>query len=201
MKVKLSDFIAELTSNNLPNQATYIFFPKKPFTILRELSNISDIEITSFIREEFLNNNYFDKELSLSQNIEFHCMISAISKNVFLENNYLSHEYDKYAQKGFKKVPKTIWEKFEIFLFLEINEVCLIEKPNFFKSINLFSEIQKEYVMKSLENKRIYYFSNNSNIVNTKEYFDLFLLIDNKAYKIFKNPGPFMSEAKLIEQK
>tara|TARA_B100000900_G_C20586194_1_gene719677 strand:- start:1548 stop:2153 length:606 start_codon:yes stop_codon:yes gene_type:complete len=199
MKVKLSDLVSDLTSSNSPNRSNFIFSPKRPFNISRELSKISDIEVTSFIREESLNNNYFDKVLSLSQNVNFHCMISGINKKMFLQNNYLSDDYEDYRLKGFKKIPRNIWEKFEILLFLEINKVCLIEKPNFFKLINSFTDIQIDAVKKRLESKKLFFFSNNSNIVNIKEYFDLFLLIEDKAYRIFKNPGPFMNEAKKVE--
>jgi hypothetical protein len=125
-------------------------------------------------------------------------MISDINKKMFLQDNYLNDDYEDYGLKGFKKIPRNIWEKFEILLFLEINKVCLIERPNFFKLINSFNDIQIDAVKKSLESKKIFFFSNNSNIVNIKEYFDLFLLIEDKAYKIFKNPGPFMNEAKKV---
>ena len=201
MKIKISDFITELTLNNSSNRANFIFFPKKPLEVMKELAKISDININSFIREECLDNNYFDKGLSLLQNIKFHCMISGKNQDEFLENNSLSKQYKDYSLKGFKKIPKSIWEMFEILLFLELNKVCLIEKQTFFKLINSFDEIQKLRAYKSIENKQLFFFSNNSNVVNIKEYFDLFLLINDKAYKIFKNAGPFMSEAKQIEQK
>ncbi len=201
MKIKASDFISELTSDSSSNKSYFIFFPRKPLVVLKELSKISDNNITSFIREEWLNANYFDKDLSLSQNIKFHCQISGKNQDEFLKNNFLYYEFENHNYNGFKKIPKIIWEKFEILLFLEINKVCLIEKPNFFKLISSFSDSQIKHVNESLKSKNIFFFSNNFNITKIKEYFNLFLLIDDKAYKIFDRPGLFMREARQIEEK
>ena len=72
MRVRASDFISELASDSPLCRAYFIFFPRKPLLVMKELSRISNNKITSFIREEWLNAKYFDKDLSLSQNIKFH---------------------------------------------------------------------------------------------------------------------------------
>lgn len=117
---------------------------QKQNTLIYVLSNdsikISNKEINAYLNEctygfekyiiENFNRNYLNKNLTLSQNLEFHFNIANISLHGFLHKHNLVKIYSAHKNTLCKDISKKNYDLISLLVYLHINRIYLIDNIN-----------------------------------------------------------------------
>jgi hypothetical protein len=136
------------------------------------------------IKADVLNNDYFQKRLSLLQNIRFNTTFANIEIEPFLRKYLLKEQFEVLKHNNFKEISPNIWFQYEVLLYLYTNKNLLIEKNNFFGVLNSITADLKSL----LENKEIFFLTSNAKQPKEiKRFFDVFIQISDNKYQVYKN--------------
>ena len=97
--------------------------------VMKVITNKTGIKKVS--KEDILTNNYFQKKLSLFQNIRFYSTLANISLESFVSEYSLKEQFGVLKNNNFEEIGPDIWFKYEILLYLFTNKDLLIEKNLF----------------------------------------------------------------------
>lgn len=150
--------------------------------VIKVITNKTGIKKVS--KEDILTNNYFQKKLSLSQNVRFYKTLANISLESFLCKYSLKEQFGVLKNNNFEEIGPDIWFKYEILLYLYSNKDLLIEKHNFFNVLNGLDAGSESFI----ENKEIFFMSTNiKQLQQIRQLFDVFVHISDNNYEIYKN--------------
>lgn len=150
--------------------------------VIKVITNKTSIKKVS--KEDILTNNYFQKKLSLFQNIRFYSTLANISLESFVSEYSLKEQFGVLKNNNFEEIGPDIWFKYEILLYLFTNKDLLIEKNNFFNVLNGLDPDSESFI----ENKEIFFLSTNiKQLQQIRQLFDVFVHISDNNYEIYKN--------------
>ena len=150
--------------------------------VIKVITNKTGIKKVS--KEDILTNNYFQKKLSLFQNIRFYSTLANISLESFVSEYSLKEQFGVLKNNNFEEIGPDIWFKYEILLYLFTNKDLLIEKNNFFNVLNGLDPDSESFI----ENKEIFFLSTNiKQLQQIRQLFDVFVHISDNNYEIYKN--------------
>ena len=150
--------------------------------VIKVITNKTGIKKVS--KEDILTNNYFQKKLSLFQNIRFYSTLANISLEAFVSEYSLKEQFGVLKNNNFEEIGPDIWFKYEILLYLFTNKDLLIEKNNFFNVLNGLDPDSESFI----ENKEIFFLSTNiKQLQQIRQLFDVFVHISDNNYEIYKN--------------
>lgn len=89
---------------------------------------------------EYFDRNYLKKNLTLSQNLEFHLNIANMNLNEFLQKNHLIKIYSIHKNTLCKDITKKNYDLISFFVYLHINRIYLIDNVNLAAIISSFDE-------------------------------------------------------------
>ena len=88
--------------------------------VIKVITNKTGIKKVS--KEDILTNNYFQKKLSLFQNIRFYSTLANISLESFVSEYSLKEQFGVLKNNNFEEIGPDIWFKYEILLYLFTNK-------------------------------------------------------------------------------
>lgn len=149
------------------------------------------------IKEEILTNNFFDKNMTLLQNIKFYKAFLSVEPESFISKYGLKEQFEQFKHKHFHEMQSIIWVQYEILLYIFSCKALLIEKSNFFGMLN---KIPID-LLSVIKEKEIFYFYSNSsgNLRSIKNFFDVYVFISDNNFYAYDNFDKFFSNYKLVK--
>ena len=151
------------------------------------------LELQSDYHIEIFDNNYIFKNMTLLQNLDFHCNLLGKNKEVFIEHHYLDDDYENYKYDLFKSLPTKLGKEIAFFLYFYLNKISIIDRmklPTFIDGLNHERRLLAERYF--MTNSLIYVHQGNKKALEKiNNYFKVFGIIEDDNDIIFNSYDEF----------
>lgn len=161
---------------------TLIFSDDKEIDFKKIQKIITKKNDNRIIISDILSNKYFDRNLSLFQNIKLNMALLGLEIEPFLNKFRLNKEFKRLKNYNFQDIGREAWFKYEILLYVYSNKDLLIEK-------NIFNLKDASIDLSCIfREKEVFFITfNKMQLKHIHQFFDVFIYITDNKLDVYKN--------------
>lgn len=190
MKYSISSRVEDiLNENNIEaGKSVYIYSDiiKRNETLLESFKSTNFFD-SKLHNDNELNKNFFFKNISLSNNLDFILNISNLSTNEYIRSTSFYDEYQKYKRYLVKDIPELEILKFMLEAYVFSTDTVIINYHPILIKYSISSEKFKLFFNKTIQDRQVIIFTDIKKPLEIKKYFNCFIVIYNCGYEIFSN--------------
>lgn len=169
---------------SIPSSRLYIF---DNVPMLAQLDRIfSDLKLNN---KEIYHKNYFERRLTLSQNMDFHFNFMNKDLSIFLKDLKYEDFFNQNKDVFVKDLNFFEEKQISLLAYLHLNKNFILYDINLIQILRSYDKEKKDIVKGFLTNNRVYSFTkfmNVNSIMNLEKYFNQFIISMNNSTIIKK---------------